>query len=93
MTSDNIWDPFDIHLSHHSLVIGALKCSHPDKYTDNSEYYVLTGRISIIYTTILAEGLLDEAAAVAEITTKERHSKVYAKTLAQIWRIRLGPAQ
>ena len=82
MTSHNRWYPSDIQLLHNSLVIGSLECNQPEKYTNNSEYYVLTGRISIIYTTILAEGLLDEAAAVAEITTKERHSKLDAKILA-----------
>ena len=61
------------------LVIGSLECIHPDKYNENSEYDVLTGSISSIYTARLAEGLLDEAATVSEITTKERHSKVDAK--------------
>ena len=83
MTSYNIWDPSDIHLPHHSLVIGALECIHPDKYTENSEYDVLTGSISSIYTAILAEALSDEAAIALSITTKERHSKVNSKTLAQ----------
>ena len=82
MISDNRWDPLDIQLPHHSSVIGALECNHPEKYTDNSKYGVLTGSISSIYTARLAEGLSDEAATVSAITTKERHSKVYAKTLA-----------
>ena len=85
MTSDNIWDPSDIQLPHHASVIGPLKCNHPEKYTDNSEYYVLTGRIYTIYTARLAEGLSYEAATVSVITTKYLHSKVDAKTLPQIW--------
>ena len=93
MTPDNIWDPSDIQLPHQSSVIGDLECNHPDKYTDNSEYDVLTGSISSIYTARITEGLLDEAATVLANTTKERHSKVDAKTLAQIWMFGLGPAQ
>ena len=93
MTSDNRWDPLDIQISHHSLVIGALKCSHPEKHTDNSEYDVLTGIISIIYTARLAEFLSDEAAKFSEITTMECHSKVDARTLEQRWSIGLRPTQ
>ena len=93
MTSENRWDSLDIQIPHHSLVIGYIECNHPEKYTDNSEYYVLTGSISSIYTARLAEGLWDEVDTFSEITTKERHSKLDAKTLAQIWRIGLGPAQ
>ena len=93
MTSDNRWDPLDIQLPHHSSLIEALECNFPQKYTDNSEYDVLEGIISSIYNTRLAEGLSDEAVTVLAITTKERHSKVDAKTLAQIWRFGLGPAQ
>ena len=80
-------------MPHHSSVIGALKCNHHEKYTDNSEYDVLTGIISGIYTERLAEGLSDEAATILSITTKERHSKIDAKTLVQICRIGLGPVQ
>ena len=83
----------DIQPPHHSSVIGALECNHPEKYTDNSEYDVLTGRISSIYTARLTEGLSGEVATFSEINTKERHSTVDAKTLAQKWRIGLGPAQ
>ena len=79
MSSENQWYPSDIQLPHHSSVIGALECNHPEKYTDNSEYDVLTGSISSIYTARLAEGLLDEAATLSSITTKEHHSKVNAK--------------
>ena len=39
------------------------------------------------------EGLSDEAATVSEITTKECHSKVDAKILAQTSRIGLGPVK
>ena len=75
------------------MVIGALKCIHPEKYTDNSKYDVLTGNMYSIYIARLAEGLLDKADTVLETTTKERHSKLYAKTLAQMLRIGLGSAQ
>ena len=57
MTSDNRWDPSNIQLTHHSSVIGTLKCSHSDKYTDNSEYDIMTGSVYSIYTSRLAEGL------------------------------------
>ena len=60
----------DIHLPRHYLVIGDLKCSHIEKYTDNLKYDVLTGSVSSIYTTRLAEGLSDEAATVLEINMK-----------------------
>ena len=93
MTSDNKWDPSDIQLPHHSLVIGALECSHPEKYTDNPKYDVLTGSIYSIYTEILVKGLSDEAATVSATNTKYCPSKLDAKTLAQICRIGLGPAQ
>ena len=79
MTSDNRWDPLDIQLPHYSSFIGAFKFNHLKKYTDNSEYDVLTGSISSIYTAKLAEGLSYEAAIVSEITTKEHHSKIDAK--------------
>ena len=36
---------------------------------------------------------MHEAGTLSEITTRDRHSKVDAKTLAQIWRIGLGPTQ
>ena len=49
--------------------------------------------ISSIYTARTVEGLLDEAATVSAITTKERHYKVDTKILEQIWRIGLCPAQ
>ena len=65
MTSDNIWYPLDIQIPHHSSFIGSLECNHPDKCTDNSEYDLLTGSISSIYTGRLAEGLSDEAATVS----------------------------
>ena len=42
-------------------------------------------------TARLAESISDEAAAISKITTNKRHSKVDAKTMAQIWRTRLGP--
>ena len=93
MTSDNIWDPSDINIPHHSLVIGSLKYDHPDKYNDNYEYDVLTCSIYSINTERLAEGLSDEAATVSEITKKEFHYKLDGKTLAQIWRIGLCHAQ
>ena len=83
----------DIQLTHHSLVIGYIECSHPDKYTNNSEYNILTGSISSTCTSKLAEGLFYEAAIVSEITTKEHHSKVVAKILSQIWKIKLGSSQ
>ena len=83
MTSDNIWNPSDIQLPHHSSVIVSLECSHPEKYTDNSEYDVLTGKNSSIYTARLAEGLSNEADTVSAIITKKRHSKVDAKILEQ----------
>ena len=82
----------NIQLPHLSSFIGALECTHTDKYIENSEYDVLKGSISSIYTARLPEGLSDEAATVPEINTKERHSKVDANILTQIWRIRLGPA-
>ena len=82
MTPDNKWDPPDIQLPHKSSVSAALEFSHPDKYTDNSEYDVLTGSISSIYTARLAEGLWGEVDTFSEITTKERHSKLDAKILA-----------
>ena len=91
MTSDYRWDSSDIQLPHHSLVIGYLKCNHPEKCTDNSEYDIPIGSISNIYTARLAEGLSYEAATVSAITTKKRHSKVDDKTLAQICTIHLGP--
>ena len=47
VTSDNRWVPSGIQLPHHSLVIGDIECSHPEKYTDKSEYDVLIGSISI----------------------------------------------
>ena len=67
-----------------TLFIGALKCNHPEKYTDNSEYDVLKDSLSSIYTPRIAEGLSDEAATVSGITTKERHYKVDDKILVQI---------
>ena len=93
MTPEKRWYPSYIQIPHHSSVIGALECNHPDKYTDNSEYDVLEGSVSSIYTARLAEGLSDEAAKVPEITSKERHSKIDAKTLVQIWRIGLDSEQ
>ena len=75
------------------MVIGAIKFNYPEKYTDNSNYNILTGNISSIYTARLAEDLSGEAATVLEITTIERYSKVDAKKMAQRWRIGLGPAQ
>ena len=73
--------------------MGDIECNYPEKYTYNSEYDVLIGIISNIYTARLVEGLSDEAATVLAITTKERHSKVDSKTLAQRCRIWLGPSQ
>ena len=93
MTSDNRWDPSDIQIPHHSSVIVYIKGIHHEKYTDNSKYDILIGRIYIIYTTRIVEGLLDEAATLSEITKKESHSKLDAKILVQIWRIGLRPAQ
>ena len=48
ITSYNRWDLSYIKLPHHSSVLGYLKCNHPEKYTDNFEYDVLTGSISSI---------------------------------------------
>ena len=93
MTSDNRWDPSNIQLTHHSSVIGTLKCSHSDKYTDNSEYDIITGSVYSIYTSRLAEGLSYQAATVLAITTNERHYKVDDKIVAQRWSIGLDPAQ
>ena len=93
MKSDKIRDPSDIQLLPQSLFIEALECSHPEKYTDNSEYDVFTGRISSIYTVRLAEDLSYEAATVLTITTKARYFKVDSKTLVQRWRIWLDPAK
>ena len=93
MTTDNRWDKLYIQLTYHSLVIGALKYNNPGKYNDNYEYDVVIGSISSIYTARLTKGLSDEAATVSEITTKESHSELYAKTLVQRWRIVLGPVQ
>ena len=93
MKSDNRWYPSDIQLPHHSSVIGSLECNHTEKYSDSSEYDVLTGSISSIYNARLAEGLSNKTNTVSVITTMERHSNIYTKTLAQMWRIRLGPAQ
>ena len=93
MISNNRGDPLYIQIPHPSSVIGALECVQPQKYTDNSEYDVLAGSISSIYTARLAEGSSGDAATVSVITTNERHSKVYAKILVQKWRIKLDPAQ
>ena len=93
MTSYNIWGPSYIQLPHHYSGIGAFEYNHPEKYTDNSKYDVLTGSISNIYTSSLAEGLSDKEAIVSSINTKERHFKVDSKTLAQRSRIGLDPAQ
>ena len=90
MTSYNIWYLSDIQLPYYSLTIGDIKYNHPEKYNDKSEYDVLTGSIYIIYTARLAEGLSDGDATASDITTEERHYKVHAKTLAQIWSIVLS---
>ena len=70
MTSDNIRYPSDIQLPHNSLVIGDIECNYPEKYTYNSEYDVLIGIISNIYTARLVEGLSYEAATISAIATK-----------------------
>ena len=69
MTSYNRWDPSYIQLPHPSLVNGALKYNHPEKYTNNSKCDVLTGRIYRIYTAILVGGLSDGAATELATTT------------------------
>ena len=85
--------PFGYSATTSLLGYWSSQCSQPEKYNDNSEYDVLIGSISSDYTASLVEGLSDELATSSIITTKKRHSKVYAKTLAQRWRIGLGPAQ